>query len=338
MESKQPILSICIPTYNRADYLIENLKVLIPQIKIFSNEVELLISDNASNEENYVKLRNFLCNQDCPHLFFRHEKNIGGNANFNFISGKAIGDYLFLLGDDDILSSSFLEIVLPYLRSHAYSVVHWNRLIGDAVCSKNKIQRSIFDGLTREIPMQEFLKEDSFDATFMSSVIVSKEAWQLGKQYEKDEYYGYMWYGRICWGSVLDTRPVLWYYMPLVLHRNPPKTWIRDFPIYLIIGIGNIYQDLEQKIPGIYSYGQQWIRKICDIEWTIKEMGASDQSYYRQYETQFVEHLTEDEGKMLHYWLHVKHLKIALKIYRVKFYIKKACSVLKRCIKNLYAY
>ena len=337
MENKQPLLSICIPTYNRAEYLIENLKVLMPQVKNFSCEVELLISDNASNGDNYDKLKHFLCSQDCPHNFYRHEKNIGGNSNFNFVADKAAGDYLFLLGDDDILSSNFLEIVLPYLRTHAYSVVHWNRLIGDAACSKNKIQRSFFDGLTREISMEDFLKDDSFDATFMSSVIVSKEAWLLGKQYERDEYYGYKWYGRLCWGGILEARPILWYYMPLVLHRNPPKEWIRDFPIYLIIGIGNIYKDLDRKVPGIYSYGMQWIRRICDIEWTIKEMGASDQSYYKQYESLFIEHLTADEGKILHYWLHVKHLNFALKIYRIKFYIKKFWAVLKRCIKNLYA-
>lgn len=337
MENKQPLLSICIPTYNRSDYLIENLKILMPQVKAFSCEVELLISDNASNEENYENLKNFLRLQDCPHTFYRHEKNIGGKANFNFIANKAVGDYLFLLGDDDILSLNFLEILLPYLRTHAYSVVHWNRLKGNTFCSNNKIQRSFFDGLTREISMETFLKDDSFDATFISSVIVAKKAWQLGKQYERDEYYGYEWFGRLCWGSILDSRPVLWYYMPLVLHRNPPKEWIRDLPIYLIIGIGNIYKDLEQIVPGIYPYGLQWIHKICNVEWTIKEMGATDQSYYKQYESLFAEHLTNKEKKMLHYWLHVKHLSLALKIYRIKFYIKKSFSVLKRCLKNLYA-
>jgi len=331
------LLSICIPTYNRADFLVENLKVLMPQVKQFNDEVELLISDNASNEENYGKLKEFLNGQDCIHTLYRHENNIGGIPNFNFISDKASGDYLFLLGDDDILSSSLLEIILPFLRTHAYSVVHWNRLIGDAKCSNNKIQRSNYDGLTKEIMMKDFLKDASFDATFMSSVIISKEAWAMGKNYVREEYHGYMWYGRMCAGAILDARPVLWYYMPLVLHRNPPKEWIRDFPIFLIIGIGNIYKDLEKIVPGIYPYGRLWIRNICDLEWNIKAMAATNQAYYRPFEAQFAEHMTEAEYRMLHYWLHVKFLKTAMKIDRVKMYIKRGLAVLKRCMKNLYA-
>ena len=45
-----PLLSICIPTYNRYEYLISNLEILMPQVAKFADKIEVLINDNASTD------------------------------------------------------------------------------------------------------------------------------------------------------------------------------------------------------------------------------------------------------------------------------------------------
>ena len=49
MKKKQPILSICIPTYNRAEVLRDTLEHYT-SCEEFNDEVELIISDNASTD------------------------------------------------------------------------------------------------------------------------------------------------------------------------------------------------------------------------------------------------------------------------------------------------
>ena len=49
-------LSICIPTYNRAKFLDENLEKIIPLCKRY--EVPIYVSDNNSPDETYDVVQN----------------------------------------------------------------------------------------------------------------------------------------------------------------------------------------------------------------------------------------------------------------------------------------
>ena len=46
-----PLLSICVPTYNRSRYLASLLEGLVAQIGDFPHPFELVISDNASTDD-----------------------------------------------------------------------------------------------------------------------------------------------------------------------------------------------------------------------------------------------------------------------------------------------
>ena len=49
-ENKQPILSICIPTYNRWYIIEKTINSVVMQDEFQNREVELIISDNASTD------------------------------------------------------------------------------------------------------------------------------------------------------------------------------------------------------------------------------------------------------------------------------------------------
>lgn len=102
-----PVVSIGIPTYNRADgYLRDTLESALKQN--YSN-MEIIVSDNCSadNTESFVR---GIC--DPRVRYFRQKENISQNENFNFCLDQAEGDYFLLLHDDDLIDEDFVAICL----------------------------------------------------------------------------------------------------------------------------------------------------------------------------------------------------------------------------------
>ena len=109
-------LSICIPTYNRERYLGDLLRSLVPQLKSLPvGTVELLISDNRSVDGTASLCQSF----DLPFLrFWTNETNIGGDRNFLKCIREAAGDYVWLVGDDELVAPCAVERILAVLSKY----------------------------------------------------------------------------------------------------------------------------------------------------------------------------------------------------------------------------
>lgn len=72
----KPILSICIPTFNRASYLRKSLDSIVSQEMIHSGEIEVVISDNCSTDEtNSIGIQ---YSKQFPNIkYYRNETNYG---------------------------------------------------------------------------------------------------------------------------------------------------------------------------------------------------------------------------------------------------------------------
>jgi glycosyltransferase involved in cell wall biosynthesis len=106
-EAKKPLVTIGIPTYNRADgYLKECLASALNQTY---KEVEVIVSDNCSNDRTSALLRGI---SNSRLRYIRHEKNIGPANNFNYCLKQARGAYFLLLHDDDLIDPDFVEICM----------------------------------------------------------------------------------------------------------------------------------------------------------------------------------------------------------------------------------
>lgn len=85
--SKQRLLNILIPTYNRDKELILNLSRIKRYIRVLGieNDVNILISDNGSSQNSISILRNYLesCGTDNFKLFIQ-QKNLGIEDNSLF--------------------------------------------------------------------------------------------------------------------------------------------------------------------------------------------------------------------------------------------------------------
>ena len=117
MKTDHPLLTIAIPTYNRANFLRELLACLQPQLA-GQPAVELLISDNASPDETSAVVHEFI-NSGLELRYIRNEINIGPDPNFLQCYEQAAGRYVWIFGDDDLILDSGLSTVVKLLKQES---------------------------------------------------------------------------------------------------------------------------------------------------------------------------------------------------------------------------
>lgn len=108
----RPILSICIPTYNRSKCLEDCLKSIVSQFgnKEVFEQVEVIISDNASTDSTTEVVKKFQHTFSNIH-YFKNDTNLGFDRNLILVVEKSSGEYCLTLGDDD----GFFEGSILYL-------------------------------------------------------------------------------------------------------------------------------------------------------------------------------------------------------------------------------
>ena len=123
--NKQPLLSICIPTWNRVKLLSVSLESFLGHFSDLadSSELELIVSDNCSEDDTPDVVNSYI-GKGLPISYYRHEINKGAAANFLHCMNIAKGKYILLLGDDDILKSGSIKFILDQLRGKDYGLVH----------------------------------------------------------------------------------------------------------------------------------------------------------------------------------------------------------------------
>lgn len=111
-----PVLSICVPTFNRARYLESLLQDLAANIGGLGFSYELLIGDNASGDDTPEVVRRF---EDRLSIrYFRRPENVGAYRNVSRLFEAAEGRYVVYLADDDLLIPEALGRYLHYLEAH----------------------------------------------------------------------------------------------------------------------------------------------------------------------------------------------------------------------------
>lgn len=109
-----PVLSICIPTWNRAGRLAAMLDVLEP---FLGDEIELVVSDNGSTDKTREVLGAFAGRRSAAQLsFWTNEVNIGADANYLRVLELARGAWLWMVGDDEAIVPASIPDLVAQLR------------------------------------------------------------------------------------------------------------------------------------------------------------------------------------------------------------------------------
>ena len=126
---EKKLVSICLASYNQEKYIVECLDSILKQS--YSN-IEILISDDYSNDGTFEKIKKFyLKNKDHFKIkIFRQNKNIGISKNFNFLYKYASGDYIVFFGGDDMMKKEKIKKQVRTLNlnpnsSFCYSNCDW---------------------------------------------------------------------------------------------------------------------------------------------------------------------------------------------------------------------
>jgi glycosyltransferase involved in cell wall biosynthesis len=104
-----PKVSVCIPTYNRANFLIYSVNSVLQQTY---SDFELIICDDGSPDNTSQVVSQW---NDSRIRYIKHPKNIGRSKNMRSGFEAATGEYFIKFDDDDGLTPEFLEKTVAIL-------------------------------------------------------------------------------------------------------------------------------------------------------------------------------------------------------------------------------
>ncbi len=118
--SRTPLLSVLVPTYQRASLLRVMLQALLPQASECEDLVEICISDNASTDETAAVVEAARAAHPRANVrYVRRERNLGPVRNYVLCATEqAAGEYIWALGDDDLLVAGALRRICTALRAN----------------------------------------------------------------------------------------------------------------------------------------------------------------------------------------------------------------------------
>ncbi|MEH2289979.1 glycosyltransferase family 2 protein [Nostoc sp.] len=114
------LLTIAIPTFNRAHLLDQQLTWLAKSIKGFESDCEIFISDNCStdNTQEVIKKWQLIFN-NITFVSKKNSENIGVMGNIACCLKAPNSKYIWTIGDDDPIQERTLDYVLTTLKKYS---------------------------------------------------------------------------------------------------------------------------------------------------------------------------------------------------------------------------
>lgn len=134
MAPVNPRLSICIPTWNRDVYLESLLARVDEELADLRNQVEVIVSDNASTDRTPEVVARYASRPNFRYL--RRATNGGGERNFLEVVAAATGEFCWLFGDDDVLMPGAVATVLRALDETGADVLQFASADGPVVAER----------------------------------------------------------------------------------------------------------------------------------------------------------------------------------------------------------
>jgi abequosyltransferase len=171
MQPERPLLTIAIPTYNRARYLDGLLATLMEQM-LGETGVELLVSDNASSDDTGALVASYQ-GRGLGIRYIRNANNLGPDRNILQCYEQASGKYVWIFSDDDLIHSETLGRVLKALSSGRYDLVCVRAYFFEGEYNRHKDFSATAD--LDVTSAEELAAHFHVFFTFISGVIVNKE-------------------------------------------------------------------------------------------------------------------------------------------------------------------
>lgn len=236
------ILSICIPTYNRSEYLRECLETVSIAIKNFEEKIEIIISDNASSDDTEKVVKKF--EENFPGVIYsKNTENIGAERNFRLVASMSNCEYIWILGDDDKITPDAIGVILKKISSGTDLII-FNYSIWDKSFSRCIKQRTLSHVDMEYKDKNLLMSEVGLNVGYISSVVIRKNIFFI---LPEDEYEKYVPYGfpfvYAVYAGLLNECSAAYIAAPLILNRAG-NSGNYDWYKYFVIGSSLIFDSL----------------------------------------------------------------------------------------------
>lgn len=176
VDTKRPILSICIPTFNRCGYLYFTLKSIVDQ-EIFKTtyDVEIVVSDNCSSDLTEQITKIFMDKFPDKIKYSKNETNIG-DRNFEKVLACASGEVLKLHNDNFSIKDGELEIIVNKIKEYREEKPMFFFANGNSPLQKDFMCSNF----------NEFITAASFLTTWIAAFSIWKEDFDKFEDFSKN--------------------------------------------------------------------------------------------------------------------------------------------------------
>ena len=112
-------LSICIPTYNRSKHLINCIESIVSNNISKGLDFQICISNNCSTDETESIVQSYIGR--LPIKYHKNESNLGVARNVLKVIEMADSEFVWLIGDDDLLMPTAVVDVLGLIQNKNFS-------------------------------------------------------------------------------------------------------------------------------------------------------------------------------------------------------------------------
>ena len=266
------LLSICIPTYNRGEYLRQCLDSLIPWAKENGFPI-YIVDDNSADHTQQVILD---ARQKYGGIHYqRNSENLGMYLNTLKVVSTPGTEYVWMMGDDDRVITQDLHSILEYIENGADYIV-----LNSIACNSTmesvkrpKIIRCDKD-LEYAVGMHEKLLSDLSTWAyhgFMSSMIARKDMLvneSVPYAEEAFQYYKNNWLPLIMFYRGIVGKKGIFRCKPLIENRADSRHLKKTFWELSVIGRVTALESLESS-----GYSRNALREAVGL-------GALDIAYF----------------------------------------------------------
>lgn len=177
-----PLLSICITSYNR----VIELKRSLNSIKVKKeniNKIEVVVSEDSSPNKLQIEelVYSFSKNTEYNVIFNSNQINLGYDKNLKQLQFLAKGAYIFYLSDDDIIYEDYLDKLISMIET---SKKKYEMIFGPFIYRpKNELRRKYNNSFYIEKGQKNAVKY-LYDSILFSGLIF-KKATIIGLEAEK---------------------------------------------------------------------------------------------------------------------------------------------------------
>ncbi|MDO4851328.1 MAG: glycosyltransferase family 2 protein [Actinomycetota bacterium] len=157
-----PMVSVIIPIYNAESFLEDTLSSILNQTL---RNIEIICVDDGSTDSSPETVERFAA-VDERLVFLKHRTNKGAGASINTGISASTGDYVQIVGNDDILPRDSLENLVGYCRANNLDLC----LYGIEVFSDNPSD----ENLRQRLESQQQYHKVEFDYPICSGIELLK--------------------------------------------------------------------------------------------------------------------------------------------------------------------